>query len=399
MKSVHVILYLITVFTVLIISFFPVTISEPYNTTESYEENYTVVEPREVQVADWLKEDIVVNQSFEDTRYIQKDLSYDFSQGECLIQLRFEDAVLVLPEWGKFFTISYAGNNYFAGFKKGYFFNGDVYTFNVNSNAGHIYRVLKNDKINMTLKQGEYLTLASGYRIQVNSLDNNKKSSTSKCYGGASDYDTEDTRCTTTTEYYSGGTISLSDLNILEKWDIRSGTTVTYKTALAGGDNLPMIVVHVGNVTNNTARFDAIFQLSKDYVVVPGGLGSQIAVNIANTDTQPGVFTVYTGFILNSTLGFEIGKLNQATLNPSESKTLYYTTNKSIETCKSYIRSTSKAAIPENFTNYKEVNFTKRNTQYRNVTQYVDVTKKRLVEKNVTKFRIKIVYGLYNIFK
>jgi len=397
MKSVHVIISIITISTVLIISFFPVTISEPYNITESYEENYTVVEPREVQVADWLKQDIVVNQSFEDTRYIQKDLSYDFSQGECLTQLRFEDANLVLPEWGKFFTISYAGNKYFAGFKNGYFFNGDTYTFDVSSNNGHIYKVLQNDKINVTLKQGEYLTLASGYRIQVNSLDNNKESSTTNCYG-SSEYGNEG-QCTTTTEYYTGGTISLTDFNVLEKWDVRSGTTVTYKTALAGGENLPMIVVHVGNVTNYTVQFDAIFQLSKDFVVVPGGLGSQIAVNIANTDKQPGVFTVYTGFILNSTLGFEIGRLNQATLNPSESKTLYYTTNKSIETCKSYIRSTSKVAIPENFTNYKDVNFTKMNTQYRNVTQYVDVTKKRLVEKNVTKFRIKIVYGLYSIFK
>lgn len=396
MKSIHVVIFLIAISAVLVISFFPVTVMEPYSTTELYEENYTVLEQKEVQVADWVKQDVVVNQPFEDTRYIQKDLNYDFSQGECTTKLKYGEANLAIPDWGKYFTISYAGNGYFAGFKKTYFFYDDRYTFDVDSNVGHIYKVLQNDKINVTLRQGESLSLISGYRIQVNSLDNNKKSSTTKCTG-SNDYDLG--QCTTTVSNYIGGTISLSDFNVLQKWDISNGTTVTYTTTLDGGENMPMIVVHIGNITNDTVNFDAILQISKDFVVVPGGLGSQVAANIANNDNQSGVFSVYTGFVLNSTMGFEIGRLNQATLGPSESKTLYYTTNRSIEGCKSYIRSSSKVAIPENFTNYRDVNYTKMNTQYRNVTQYVDVTKKRIVEKNVTKFRTKTVYGLYNILK
>ena len=123
----------------------------------------------------------------------------------------------------------------------------------------------------------------------------------------------------------------------------------------------------------------------------------EIAVDIRNIDVQSGMFSVYTGFMLNNTIGLEIGRSNQIFLGPSESTTLFYTTNKKIEDCKYYIQGTSEISYPENFTNFQDVNYTKRRTQYRNVTQYVDVTKTRTLERNITKFRNRIIYKLFKI--
>lgn len=377
----------------------PIPTTEQYNITETVEENYTVVEPRDIRIADWIKEDVAVSEQFEDIRYDERNLQYDISILKCSNKAQIREAKLTFPEWGKIFTISYEGNAYFAGFKKGFFTKKDIQTFNRISNEGHIYKIIKNDRVNITLKQGEYLPLDLGYRIQVNKIDDNIKSSKTTCKGYGSghyvDEEGDTGSCTTTTETFQGASLSLSDLNVVQKWDVRNNSTLTYEKTLSGGETLPMIVVHINNVTNTTISVDAIFQLSKDHVSVPGGLGAEITVDIKNTDTQSGTFIVYTGFILNSTLGFEIGRLNQVFLNPSESTTLYYTTNKNkTEDCKYYLRGTSKAYIPQNFTNSRDVNYTKRQTQYRNVTQYVDITKTRLVEKNVTKFRKKTIYDI-----
>lgn len=403
MKSIYIIVLIGTI--LFIVFLLPITISEPYNTIETYEENYTVTEPRDVQVADWAKENIVVSQPFEDTRYNQQDLKYEISSLMCLNYLQYGSINLAIPEWGKISVISYEDNKYFAGYKKGFFTKRkDIYTFDKKSLEGHIYKIIRNENVNITLKQGEYLTLAEGYSVQVNSIGDDLKSSKTTCSGGYSgghyvpeDGENGDTgTCTTTTEHYQGALLSLSDLNIIEKWNVKNGSTLIYQRTLSGGETLPMIVIHINNVTNSTINVDAIFQISKDHVNTPSGLGAEIAVGITNTDLQSGTFSVYTGFILNSTLGTEIGRLNQVFLNPSESATLFYTTNKDTEDCRYYVRSISKASIPENFTNFRDVNLTKRNTEYRNVTLYVDVTKKRLAERNVTKHRSKTIYGLFN---
>lgn len=382
-----------------IIIFFPVTISEPYNTIEIYEENYTVIEPREMKVADWIKENVTVNQSFSDIRYSQNDLKHEISLQGCSDSLSYGVIDLAYPEWGKINTISYEDGIYFAGYRKGFFDKRkDINTFNKSSNEGHIYRILKNEKVNMTLKQGEYLPLELGYVFQVNKIDDKLKSSKTTC-DSAYEENNEDSTCTTVTDYFQGASISLSDMNILEKWDVKSGSTLTYQKTLSGGETVPMIAVHVKEIMNSTVNIDAIFQLSEDHVTVPGGLGAEVAVNMRNIDTQPGTFNVYTGFVLNSSLGFEIGTLNQVFLYPSESITLFYTTDKDIETCRYYSQSISKSSIPENFTNFRDVNFSKRRTEYRNVTLYVDVVKTRLVERNVTKFKNTTVYGFFRIFK
>lgn len=402
MKSVYIII--LTGIILFMVFLLPITISEPYNTTETYTENYTVTEPREVQVADWVEENVVVSQPFEDTRYNQQDLKYGLSLLRCQHDLQYENINLAIPEWGEIIVLPYGDNKYFAGYKKGSFTRNDIYTVNSDSREGHIYDILRNEKVDITLKQGEYIPLALGYRIQVNSIDDNLKSSNTRCSGGYSGghyvpengEDPYTGSCTTTTEYYSGALLSLSDLNVIEKWSVRNGSTLTYQKTLSGGESVPMIAVHINNVTDSTINVDAIFQISDDHINIPSGLGEEIAVRITNTNSQSGTFSVYTGFILNSTLGLEIGRLNRAFLNPSESATLFYTTNKETEDCKYYVQSVSKASIPENFTNFRDVNFTKRNTEYRNVTLYVDVTKERSVERNVTKYRTKIIYGLFN---
>lgn len=404
MKTIYIIILVgvILLVALIVVVAVPILTDEPYNTTEMFEENYTVVEPREIRIADWTKENVAVSESFEDIRYDERDLKYDMSLLGCSYTVPFRAVKLTFPEWGKIFTISYQGKMYFAGFDKGFFTRREIKTFNRSSNEGHIYKVIRDEKVNISLRQGDYLPLDLGYNIQVNKIDDNIKSSKKTCSGGydgghydPKDGDSDAGSCTTTTEYFQGASLSLSDLNVVQKWDVKNGSTLIYQKTLSGGETLPMIAVHINSVTNSTVNVDAIFQLSEDYVNVPGGLGAEIAVDIKNNDVQSGMFVVYTGFILNSTLGFEIGRLNQVFLNPSESTTLYYTTNKKkIEDCKIYFRGSSKAYIPQNFTNFRDVNYTKRQTQYRNVTQYVDVTKTRLVEKNVTKFRKKTIYEI-----
>lgn len=403
MRSEYIIIFIgVILFTVFLL---PITVSEPYYTTEIFKENYTVVEPRNVQVADWIKEDIAVTQSFEDMRYSQRHIEHDISMSECSDKISSKRVDLAIPEWGKIVTIPYEGNFYFAGYEKGFFTRKGINTFDKSSREGHIYKIIQNEKVNITLKQGEYLSLDMGYNIQVNKIDDNLKSSKTTCSGyGSGHYDKEDGEdpygsCTTTVESYQGAMLTLSDRNILKTWNVRSGSTLTYETTLSGGETVPIIVVHINNVTNSTVNVDAIFQISKDHVATPGGLGAEMTVNIKNINTQPGMFEVYTGFVLNSTLGFEIGKLSQVFLNPSESAALFYNTDKDIEHCRYYAQSISKVPIPENFTNYRDVNFTKRITEYRNVTLYIDVTKERLVEKNVTKYRSKTIYGLFNYLK
>lgn len=403
MRPVYVIILaeVVLLITLLIVVVVPIPTTEQYNVTEIAEENYTVTEPRDIRIADWIKGNATVSEQFDDIRYDERNLQYDISLLKCSRTAPMREVELTLKEWGKIFTILYRGDAYFAGFKKGYFTKKDIKTFDRSSNEGNIYKIIKNERVNVTLKQGEYLPLDLGYRMQVNKIDDNMKSSKTACKGYGSghyvsdDEDSSTGSCVTTTEYFAGASISLSDFNVVEKWDVKNNSTLIYQKIFSGGDTLPMIVVHINNVTNTTVNVDAIFQLSKDRVNVPAGLGAEIAVDVKNNDVQSGTFVVYTGFILNSTLGFEIGRLNQVFLNPSESTTLYYNTDKNkTEDCKYYLRGTSKVYIPQNFTNFRDVNYTKRQTQYRNVTQYVDVTKTRLVEKNVTKFRKKTIYEI-----
>lgn len=402
-KPIYIIILIeiILLATLLVVFAVPIRTNELYNTTEIFEENYTVVEPREVRISDWIKEDVATSEPFDDIRYDERNLRYEASLSDCFNAVPFRRVKLSIPEWGKIFTISYEGKAYFVGFDKGFFTKKEIKTFNKTSNEGHIYKIIRDEKVNISLRQGDYLHLDSGYNIQVNKIDDSIKSPKTTCKGyGSGHYVPKDEEsdigsCTTTTETFQGASMSLSDFNIVQKWDVRNNSTLIYQKALSGGETLPMIAVHIANVTNSTVNVDAIFQLSKDHVATPGGLGAEVSVYVRNNDVQPGTFVVYAGFVLNSTLGFEIGRLNQVFLNPSESATIYYTTNKKdIEDCKYYFRGSSKAYIPQNFTNFRDVNYTKRQTQYRNVIQYVDVTKTRLVEKDVTKFRKKTIYEM-----
>lgn len=398
MKLAHIVLLAGAV--ILTVIFFPITITEPYNTIEIYEEKYIVVEPRVVLVADWVSENVTVDKSFVEKRYSQKDLDHDVSLSKCSDSLSYSKINLAIPEWGKINIINRGNDAYFAGYVKGIFTRKDVNTFDVGAKKGHLYRIIQNEKVNITLKQGEYLPLALGYSIQVNNI-NNVKSFKRTCSntGGhyvpenGDDIDSWTGGCTTTTEYHNGALMTLQDVSIVKQWDVRNGSTLIYEKSLSGGETVPMIAVHVKEITNLTVSVDAIFQISKDYVSIPEGLGAEIVVNIKNTDSQPGTFNVYTGFIINNSLGFEIGKSNTVFLNPSESRSVVYTTDKDTEGCRYYSQGASKKSVSENFTGIREVNSTKRRTEYRNVTLYVDVIKTRFLERNVTKFRNRTVYG------
>lgn len=392
---------------VVFILFFPVRITEPYLATETYEEKYIVVEPRVVSVADWVAENITGNRSFTEKQYIQKDLEHQVSLSRCSDTLSYGKMNLAIPEWGKINIINYGSDVYFAGYIKSIFARKDLNTFDVETKNGHLYRIMKNEKVNITLKQGEYLPLDLGYRVQINKIDDAKSFKTVCSDTGGHYYDPENGDnisdrsgdCTTLREYNKAALMTLQDVNIVQQWNAENGSTLIYEMSLYGGETVPMIAVHVKEITNSTVSVDAIFQISKDYVGIPEGLGAEIIVNVKNVDSQPGRFNVYAGFILNKSLGFEIGRTNTVFLNPSESASIVYTTDKEIEDCKYYSQGTSKKVVPENVTGVREVNLTKKRTEYRNVTLYIDVIKTRTSERNVTKFRSRTVYGLLKIFK
>ncbi len=369
MKILLLLLVLITVS----VMFYPVTISEPYEFTEQFIENYTVVEPREVQVSDWIKQNITVNQSFMDTRYRYEDLIHEASMVSCINHISFKEGDLTYPSWGKINLMPYGNEVYFAGYRKGGIIKKDTNTFNLTSRKGHVYKILRNERINAVLGEGQYLGL-TGYNVQVNKIGRMKSSST--------------------TSEYSGALLSLSDVNIIKSLDARNGSTLIYEKTLSGGETIPALLLHVKEVNNTNVVIDAVFQISSDYANL-GDIGNaEIDIYMKNLDLLAGTFEVYQGFILNSSLGFESGKLEQIFLNPGESRMIVYTTSSDIESCRYYSRSVTKIPIIENFTSYRDVEAYKKQTVFRNVTLYVDVVKNKTSERNVIQYRNKTIFSV-----
>lgn len=58
------------------ISLIPVDVAIPYQRLEQYEEEYKIVEPRVVQIADYVITNVTINESFTDVRNIPEELKY-----------------------------------------------------------------------------------------------------------------------------------------------------------------------------------------------------------------------------------------------------------------------------------------------------------------------------------
>ncbi len=388
---------MLLVFTVSVL-FYPVILREPYEVKEQFIENYTVVEPREVRVSDWIRQNITVNQSFMDTRYRYEDLIHEVSMISCIDHISFMQEDLSDPSWGRINLMPYGNEVYFAGYRKGSIVKKDTNTFNLTSRTGHVYKILRNERINAVLGEGEYLGL-TGYDVQVNKIGGLKSSSTICESGHYIPDDEEGSRCTTTISEYSGALLSLSDLNIVKSFDARNGSTLIYEKTLSGGETIPALLLHVKEVNDTNVVIDAVFQISSDYADLGEFGNAEIDISIKNLDLFAGTFELYQGFILNSSLGIESGKMEQVFLNPDESRMIVYTISSDIESCRYFSRSITKKPILEKFANYHDVEAYKKHTIYRNVTLYVDVVKNRTSERNVIQYRNKTVFLVKKLYR
>jgi hypothetical protein len=389
-----IILLLIAVL-IFIFLFRPVSVTEPYYVTEQRYENYTVTEPKVVTVADLNKEDLNVSRNFSGTRLRYDDIAHESHITTCG-NISYSNRVLAYAGWGKIFLLPYDGETYFAGYKgftpsfyvrnTDYVLGTDTYTYTLSSRTGNVYTILRDELINVSLREGENYGF-QGYNLQVNNIGKQKTTTTS-CeanYGGITYEDNQ--ICYSNTNEFHGAKVTLSIPGKSQTWDVVNGTNMFYNAEpLKGGESVPSILIHVKEVTNETVTLGAIFQISREPAQL-GEIGAEVSVTITNTDSTPGTFEVYQGFILNSTTNFEIGKLSRVFLQPGESRSLTYTTSKNTESCRSYSRSISKDAIPEKFTEVHNVSAYKVKTQFRNVTLYVNVINTKLVEVNVTKYR------------
>ncbi|VVB92522.1 S-layer protein [uncultured archaeon] len=372
----------------------PVDVVIPYQKSEQYEEEYKIVEPRVVQVADYVITNVTINESFTDVRNIPEELQYTSYLKTCKKDISFLSENFRYKDWGSYYLIPYGDQSYFSGYMKGKLFSNDISTFNTGLKSGHVYNILMNDNTERILNQGDYLSLV-GYSLQVNAIDKEPKNVSSRsCWSGGHYEGTEDELnngggCTYSYKLIRSATISLLDNNIINTRTIEGETDFTYEKKLDGGETIPMIIIHISNVSENNVTIDGVFQISSNYVQLPP-LGSEVTVTIENTDTVPGTFGIWEGFSMENDT--KIGRFDEGSLLPSESKDFTYTTDKNVTDCEFYTYPTSKKTKEENFTNFQDVIKQKRGVAYRNVTQYVDVIKKRPAVHNVSGYEQKRMY-------
>lgn len=370
----------------------PVDVTIPYQRLEQYEEEYKIAEPRVVQVADYVITNVTINESFTDVRNIPEELNYNSYMKTCKKEISFLYENFRYKDWGSYYLIPYGDQSYFSGYKKGGLFSNDISTFNTELKSGHVYNILMNDNTERILNQGDYLALI-GYSLQVNAIDKEPKNVSSRSCWSGGHYEDDDgnsgSRCTYSYKLVRSATISISDNNIIKTQTIEGETDFTYEKKLEGGETLPLIIIHIINISENSVTIDGVFQISNNYVQLPS-LGSEITVTITNTDTAPGTFGIWEGFAMENDT--KIGRFDEGSLLPSESKDFTFTTDKNVTDCEYYTYSTSKKTKEEKFTNYQDVIKQKRRVAYRNITQYVDVIKNRTVERNVSGFEQKRVF-------
>jgi hypothetical protein len=415
-KITTLILLLATVSIAASVALYPVSVSEPYTVTQQHYENYTVTEPKEVTVADLSKQDINVTRNVSGTVLKYVNMNYVSGITSCG-NISYAEKALSHTAWGSIFTLPYNNESYFAGYKgrsaaftsyyetytpnQNYVLDYDTYTYNLGTRTGNLYKIIRDDIINVSLHEGEIYS-SQGYNLQVNKIGQ-VASTTTSCppYYANPEYNPdnpESNSCITNTTNIQGATVTLSTPGVSQTWDVQNDTNLVYTGGLKGGENVPSILMHVKTVNNTSVTLDAIFQISTDPVPT-GDIGAMVSVLITNKDTVPGTFQVYQGFILNATTHFEVGKLSTVYLQPHESRSLAYTTSQTIQNCRSYSQSISKSAIPENITEIQNVGGYIVRTTYRNVTQYVDVTKTKLVEVNVTKYRNRTIPFIFKTLK
>lgn len=145
-------------------------------------------------------------------------------------------------DWGSYYTVSYAGEPYFAGYVGGGAISSrNIFTFNTTSNSGQLHRVLMNDNIYRVLNIGESLPLGERYQFQIKDIDISTKMALVALLKGATQVDAT----------------------------VRGQQqTYIYTEKVGNVSDLPVIAVHVSNVSNKTVTIDGVFEISEVFITV-----------------------------------------------------------------------------------------------------------------------------------
>ncbi len=164
-------------------------------------------------------------------------------------------------DWGSYYTVSYAGEPYFAGYVGGGAITSiNIFTFNTTSNSGQLHRVLMNDNVYRVLNIGESLPLGEGYQFQIKDIDISAKMALVALLKGATQVDAT----------------------------VRGQQqTYIYTEKVGNVSDLPVIAVHVSNVSNKTVTIDGVFEISEVFITVtPTPISTMNITSWSNNQTN-----------------------------------------------------------------------------------------------------------------
>lgn len=170
--------------------------------------------------------------------------------------------------WGSYYTVSYAGEQYFAGYAGGGTLTStNIFTFDSVSNSGQMHKVSGNDDTSRMLVAGGTMALNGGYVIMLKDVD------------------------------ITGGKIaSLSLLDNgyeVDTTKISEGGTYIYTKKVGDIINLPLIAIHVSNVSIASItgikyiNMDGIFLITEGFIKVTTTNGSSSYVTVTPVIPTP----------------------------------------------------------------------------------------------------------------
>lgn len=173
--------------------------------------------------------------------------------------------------WGSFYTVPYAGEQYFAGYLGGGALTStNIITFDSASNSGQMHMVLMNDNTSRVVAAGSTFTLNENYVLKVKDVD------------------------------ITGGKIALLSLlkngNEVDTTAISEGGTYLYTKKVGDIINLPLIAFHISNVSVKSVTIgtimgyltiDGIFQISEGFIKVTTTNGSSSYVTVTPVISTP----------------------------------------------------------------------------------------------------------------
>ncbi len=173
--------------------------------------------------------------------------------------------------WGSFYTVSYAGEQYFAGYLGGGALTStNIITFDSASNSGQMHMVLMNDATSRVVYAGSTFTLSDRYVLKVKDVDK------------------------------TGGKIVLLSLlkdgGEIDTTAVSEGNTYVYSKRIGNISDLPLIAIHISNVSIKSVNIgesvgyitiDGIFQISDGFIKVTTTNGSSSYVTVTPVISTP----------------------------------------------------------------------------------------------------------------